>query len=138
MEKKGTLKRKGDRKSHFGPLGDQSLLKGTNLGTVVLSLIQDTCLSTMLEMLFSERAIEGHCIAFPWLLRPNQDHLMSVLPKLEIEIKKGNSDKFVKTKIQQRPYWYTLVSPSIRGSLSSIRKLAAPLNVKNQLASKDD
>ena len=34
MEKKGTLKKKGDQKTHFGPHGDQSPLKGTNVGAV--------------------------------------------------------------------------------------------------------
>ena len=39
MEKKGTLKRKGDQKNHFGPLGDQSLLKGTNVGAVLIDYL---------------------------------------------------------------------------------------------------
>ena len=38
MKKKGTLKKKGgpkgDQKTHFGPLGDQSPPKGTNVGAV--------------------------------------------------------------------------------------------------------
>ena len=37
MEKMGTLKKKGDQKTHFGPHGDQSPLKGTNVGAVLLS-----------------------------------------------------------------------------------------------------
>ena len=34
MEKMGTLKKKGDQKTHFGPHGDQSPQMGTNVGAV--------------------------------------------------------------------------------------------------------